>query len=236
MGRKANKTTIGIFVVGAVTLLIAGITVLGSGMFLKRADKYVLFFDGSIKGLSVGAPVIFRGVKLGNVSDISLIYDSKSGKVLIPVIIEVELSRVKGAPDRLGYPNYRKLVEEGLRARLEVQNFITSSLMLAFDFYPDKPVNLYGIQSQYPELPTLPISPDIFELMDEIPVKEISEDLKQAVSGINRLVNSRGISELDKTLSEVTEAARAIRFFVEYLEQHPEAFLKGKPIPKGEIK
>lgn len=234
MARKANKTMIGIFVVGAVALLVLGITIFGSGVFLKRSDKYVLFFDGSIKGLSVGAPVIFRGVKIGNVSDISLIYDKKSENVLIPVVIDVELSRVKGAPDKLGYPDYRMLIDEGLRARLEVQNFITSSLMLAFDFYPNKPEKMYGIMKDYPELPTLPISPDIFELMDEIPVKEISEDLRQAVSGINKLVNSKGISELDKTLSEVTQAARSIRLFVEYLEQHPEALLKGKPIPKGE--
>ena len=234
MARKANKTVIGMFVVGAVALLVLGITIFGSGVFLKRSDKYVLFFDGSIKGLSVGAPVIFRGVKIGNVSEISLIYDKKSRNVLIPVVIDVELSRVKGAPDKLGYPDYRMLIDEGLRARLEVQNFITSSLMLAFDFYPGKPEKMYGIIRDYPELPTLPISPDIFEVMDEIPVKEIAEDLRQAVSGINKLVNSRGISELDKTLNEITQAARSMRLFVEYLEQHPEAFLKGKSIPKGE--
>jgi len=234
MARKANKTVIGIFVVGAVALLVLAVTVFGSGVFLKRSDKYVLFFDGSIKGLSVGAPVNFRGVKIGNVSDISLLYDSNSKNVLIPVIIDVELARVKGAPDNLGYPDYKKLIDEGLRARLEIQNFITSQLMLTFDFYPDKPAKMYDIIRDYPELPTLPISPDIFEVMDEIPIKEISEDLKQAVSGINRLVNSKGISELDKTLSEITQAARSIHLFVEYLEQHPEALLKGKPIPKGE--
>jgi len=234
MARKANKTLIGIFVVGAVALLVIAVTVFGSGVFLKRSDKYVLFFNGSIKGLSVGAPVNFRGVKIGNVSDISLLYDSNSENVLIPVIIDVELARVKGAPDKLGYPDYKKLIDEGLRARLEIQNFITSQLMLTFDFYPDKPAKMYDIIRDYPELPTLPISPDIFEVMDEIPVKEIAEDLKQAVSGINRLVNSKGISELDKTLNEITQAARSIHLFVEYLEQHPEAFLKGKPIPKGE--
>jgi len=234
MARKANKTVIGIFVVGAVALLVLAVTVFGSGVFLKRSDKYVLFFDGSIKGLSVGAPVNFRGVKIGNVSDISLLYDSNSKNVLIPVIIDVELARVKGAPDKLGYPDYKKLIDEGLRARLEIQNFITSQLMLTFDFYPDKPAKMYDITKDYPELPTLPISPDIFEVMDEIPVKEIAEDLRQAVSGINRLVNSKGISELDKTLSEITQAARSIHLFVEYLEQHPEALLKGKSIPKGE--
>lgn len=234
MSRKANKTAIGMFVVGAVALLVAGIAVFGSGAIFKQSDKYVLFFDGSIKGLSVGAPVIFRGVKIGNVSDISLLYDPKNKNVLIPVIIDVELARVQGVPDKLGYPDYNRLVKRGLRSRLEIQNFITGQLMIGFDFYTDKPAKIYNILKQYPELPTLPISPDIFEIMEEIPIKEISHNLNEAVEGINKLVNSEGVAGLDKTLREVTQAARSIRLLSEYLEQHPEALLKGKSNFKGE--
>lgn len=234
MIKKANKTAIGAFVIGAVALLIIAILVFGSGALFKQSDKYVLFFDGSVKGLSVGAPVLFRGVKIGNVTDISLIYDSKTQSVLIPVIIDVELSRVKGVSEKPGYPDYKMFIKHGLRAGLEIQNFVTGQLMLAFDFYPDKPEKLYGIIKGYPELPALPISPDIFEVMNEIPIKEISDDLGKTVAGINRLVNSEGIYELYKTLQEVTHAARSIRLLVEYLEQHPEALLKGKPATKGE--
>jgi len=234
MIRKASKTMIGVFVVGAAALLVIAIAVFGSGALFKRSDKYVLFFDGSVKGLSVGAPVIFRGVKIGNISQVSLIYDSSTKDVLIPVIIDVELDRVRGVPDKLGYPDYSFLIKQGLRAKLEIQNFITGQLMLAFDFYPDKPEKLYGLIKTYPELPALSISPDIFAIMNEIPVKEISDNLEQTVVGINRIVNSEGIAELDKTLQEVTQAARSLRLFVEYLEQHPEALIKGKPVPKGE--
>lgn len=234
MIKKANKTAIGAFVIGAVILLIAAILIFGSGTFFKQSDKYVLFFDGSVKGLSVGAPVIFRGVKIGNVSDINLVYDAKIKNALIAVIIDVELSRVEGFPERIGYPNYKKLINHGLRAGLEVQSFITGQLMLAFDFYPDKPANIYGIMEQYPELPTLPISPDIFELMNELPIKEIANNLKEAVEGINTLINSGGSYGINNMLQEVSEAARSIRLLTEYLEQHPEAVLKGKQMPKGE--
>ncbi|MBL7151885.1 MAG: MCE family protein [Candidatus Omnitrophica bacterium] len=232
--RKANKTVIGAFVVGAVALLIIAITVFGSGALFKQSDKYVLFFDGSVKGLSEGAPVIFRGVKVGNVTDIKLLYNEKEKNVLIPVVIDVELSMVKGVPDKLGYPDYKQLIAEGLRAKLEIQNFITGQLMLGFDFYPDKPAKTYDIISKYPELPALPISPDIFDVMNEIPVKEIADDLEQTVNGLNRLVNSEGVAELEKTLREVSQAARSTRLLTEYLEQHPEALLKGKTISKGE--
>jgi paraquat-inducible protein B len=232
--RKANKTLIGAFVVGAVVLLVVAVTVFGSGVFFSKTDKYILFFDGSVKGLSEGAPVIFRGVKIGNVNTIKLIYDKRDKNILISVLIDVELSRVSGDPDQFGYPDYERLIKQGLRAKLEIQNFITGQLMIGFDFYPDRPYKLYGISGQYPELPALPISPDIFDAMNEIPVKKIAEDLQQTVSGINRLVNSDGVIEMGKTLREVSQAARSIRLFTEYLEQHPEALLKGKPISKGE--
>jgi len=234
MMRKANKTKIGAFVVGAIVLLVAAILVFGSGALFKQSDKYIVFFDGSVKGLAVGAPVNFRGVKIGNVSSIDLAYDKETNSVLIPVVIDVELSRVKGVPEKFGYPDYAQFIREGLRAKLEVQNFVTSQLMLGFDFYPQDPKKMYNIAKKYPELPALPISPDIFEIMNAIPIKEIVNNLAQAVNGINRLVNSEGITGLDKTLREVTQSARSFGLLVDYLELHPEALLKGKPNPKGE--
>jgi paraquat-inducible protein B len=232
--RKANKTKIGVFVVGAVILLIAAILIFGSGALFKQSDKYIVYFDGSVKGLAVGAPVMFRGVKIGNISSIDLAYDEKTKAVLIPVVIDVELSRVKGVPETFGYPDYAQLIQDGLRAKLEVQNFITSQLMLGFDFYPQDPKKLYNISKNYPELPALPISPDIFEIMNTMPIKEITTNLAQAVEGINRLVNSEGIAGLDKTFREITQSARSFGLLVEYLELHPEALLKGKAITKGE--
>jgi paraquat-inducible protein B len=228
--RKANKIKIGAFVVGAVILLVAAILIFGSGVLFKQSDKYIVFFDGSVKGLSVGAPVIFRGVKIGNVVSIDLAYDQETQSVLIPVVIDVELARVKGVSDKFGYPDYAQFIQQGLRAKLEVQNFITGQLMLGFDFYPQDSKKMYNIIKNYPELPALPISPDIFEVMNEIPIKEITNNLAQAVTGINRLVNSEGIADLDKTLREITQSARSFGLLVEYLELYPEALLKGKSV------
>ncbi|MDD3345808.1 MAG: MlaD family protein [Candidatus Omnitrophica bacterium] len=232
--KKANKTLIGAFVVGAAALLVVAVTVFGSGALFSKSDKYILFFDGSVKGLSEGAPVIFRGVKIGNVNNIKLTYDKNEGNILISVVIDVELSRVSGMPDQFGYPDYEQMVKQGLRAKLEIQNFITGQLMIGFDFYPDRLYKSYAISSKYPQLPALPISPDIFEAMSDIPVKKIADDLQQTVSGINRLVNSDGVIEMERALREVSQAARSVRLLTEYLEQHPEALLKGKTVSKGE--
>jgi paraquat-inducible protein B len=232
MSRKVNKTVIGVFVIGALVLLTIGIVVFGSGALFKRTNKFILYFDGSVKGLSIGAPVMFRGVSIGTVKDISLIYDSKVGTIMLPVIVEIEQGRIKGAPSFGELGGDKKMIELGLRGKLEVQSFLTGQLMISFDFYPDKPAELRGILKAYPELPTLPISPDIFELMNEIPIKEIAKNLEATAKGINRLVNSsdlqRSLYEMRNTFQETKQAMRSLRLLTEYLEQHPEAIIKGK--------
>lgn len=233
MSKKANKTLIGAFVIGAVFLLIVAVIVFGSGSLFKRTNKYVLFFDGSIKGLSVGAPVVLRGVKIGTVKDIHLVYDFKIEDLAIPVFIEIESSRIRNLPRKLSVYDYKELINSGLHAKLDIQSFITGQLMIALDFYGGRQAKLHNIASPYPEIPTLPTSPDIFELMDELPINEIADDLEQTVAGLNQLINSEGPYGLNNTLKEMAQASRSIRLLVEYLEIHPEALVKGKQI-KGD--
>lgn len=90
MSKPANKTLIGAFVIGAIALLVIAVLIFGSGKFLKKTFHTVVFFEGSIKGLNEGAPVIFKGVKVGAVKEIRLIYDAANDSLRIPVIIELE--------------------------------------------------------------------------------------------------------------------------------------------------
>ena len=95
-----------------------------------------------------------------------------------------------------------------------------------------------GIIKGYPELPTLPASSDIFQLINEMPIKEVMKDLGETAKGISGLVNSsdlkRSLSELPNTIEETKQTMRSLRFLAEYLEQLPESILKGKPVGKGE--
>ena len=70
MSKMANKSLIGAFVIGAVALAVIAVTIFGSGKFFQKIQTFVLFFEGSVKGLSVGSPVMFRGVKIGDVKEI----------------------------------------------------------------------------------------------------------------------------------------------------------------------
>ena len=77
MSKQANKTLIGAFVVGATALVIAGILIFGSGDFFAERPKFVMFFEGSVNGLNVGAPVTFKGVKIGTVKEVNLYFNPK---------------------------------------------------------------------------------------------------------------------------------------------------------------
>jgi paraquat-inducible protein B len=232
MSKKANKTLIGAFVIGAVVLLVLGLVVFGSGKFFTRTNKYVLFFEGSVKGLVIGAPVTFKGVKIGTVKDISLVYDPKSRFAFIPVIIETEPDRIKGAPLNRDRGNMKFLIDTGLRAQLEIQSFLTGQLAVALDFFPDKPVRILGLMKDYPEIPTIP-SPlgELQKTIGDIPFKEIFLDLQESMHSLQiALKESREtiIFDVENALREITDAARTVRLLAEYLEQHPEALLKGK--------
>ncbi len=95
MAKQANRMMIGGFVVLAVIIMAASLVVFGSGKFFKKTNKYILYFDESIKGLSVGAPVLFQGVPVGSVTNIILEADLVKMKTQIPVIIEIEPDRWK---------------------------------------------------------------------------------------------------------------------------------------------
>ena len=87
MSKRASPMVIGGFVMGAVVLLIAVALIFSTGQLMTERPTYVLFFEGDMGGLGVGAPVTFRGVKVGLVTDIQVQYDPKDMSVQIPVFI-----------------------------------------------------------------------------------------------------------------------------------------------------
>ncbi len=106
MAKQANKTLIGAFVVGAVVLALAGIMIFSSGKFFTEKNKYVLYFDGSVRGLDIGAPVSFKGVRIGSVTDIKLYVANEQFDLKIPIFIEIE-------PDRITRTSYIQKRAEG---------------------------------------------------------------------------------------------------------------------------
>ncbi len=224
MSKQANKSLIGAFVVGAVVLVVVGILTFGSGQFMKKLSKYVLYFDGSIKGLSVGAPVIFRGVKVGTVTDIKVRFEGEDFAVRTPVFIEIEPDRFSDVREEkmAVYLKQRRLhkvvdllIKRGLRAQLQMQSLVTGQLLVALDFYPDKQINLVGGETRYQEMPTIPSTMEaLTKTVEKLPLEELVNRVMDIVKGIDRVVNSPelkgSISSLNQTLQSVQKLVQNI--------------------------
>src|SRR5215510_12065410 len=159
MGSKINPTMIGAFVVSAIVLVVAGVLLFGGGKFFQERLPYVLFFDSSVEGLNVGAPVIFRGVQVGQVTEISAIANPQTFDVRIRVTIVIVRGVVKvGEGQHFDDPRQgvAGLIQKGARATLRMQSFVTGLLYVAIDFFPDTPIKLLGLDPTLPELPTIP--------------------------------------------------------------------------------
>jgi len=227
MASRANPAVIGGFVLGAIALAIAGLVVVGGGKFFQHRQFWEANFDESIKGLAIGAPVTFRGVKVGSVTDIRVVVnrnvspDKVTTDVMrTPVFFEISADRiadtagneVRFEKDAAGV---KRLIEFGLRAQLELQSLVTGQLGINLDFHPGAPMKLTGVSLKYPEFPTVPSTmAALGRSLDDLNLNEVAQDIRQTVKGIERLVNSPEVKKIfvsaNATLARVdTLAANA---------------------------
>lgn len=207
MSKKANKTAIGGFVVGALALIVAGVLIFGSGKFLTKTQAYVMYFEGSVKGLNVGAPLVFRGVKIGSVTRILLVANTDDLSFQIPVFVETERRHFTLTGDKTldlsPKEQLELLVARGLRARLIAQSMVTGQLIVELDFHRDKPAKLVAGDSEYMEIPTIPSGIDnLVKQIEKAPIADILNKVLSAVDGIEKAVNSREVKESLLTLKQ----------------------------------
>ena len=163
MSIKPSKTLVGAFVLGAVALFVVGIMTFSAGRYFSKQPTYVMYFDGTVKGLNSGAPVMFKGVKVGAVSDISLRYNPETKSVQIAVQAELDPHSITNSHGSLDTKAFMKaLIRQGLKAQLQYQNLLTGQLVVALDFHPEKTARHIRMDAPYPEIPTIPSSIEEF--------------------------------------------------------------------------
>jgi paraquat-inducible protein B len=227
MSKKANPVAIGGFVIGAVALLVLGIVVFGSGRLFADTTPFVLYFGGSVDGLSVGSPVRFKGVEIGAVTSIQL---DLGDEARIPVWIEVDNRRIidhngdgfSRDPARLAAE-----VDRGLRAQLNTQSIVTGLLFVQLDYHPDMPASFVSPAEQRGhEIPTIPttleqaqqVAADIINKLRGVDFDAFARAVREAIEGVNRAVNAPGLqatlealpqtlANVDKTLGSVQQLA-----------------------------
>jgi paraquat-inducible protein B len=226
MAKQANKTVIGLFVVGAIILLVVALVVLGSGRFFKETNHYVAFFDGSVKGLSMGAPVMFRGVQIGKVENFAVYYKRAKNKFKIPVLITLYPEKVIGLGIELTEKEeakaWQEMLDAGLRAELQMQSFVTGQLSVQLDFHPEAPLNLHGLNGfnlprDVKEIPTIQSGLQaLTKTIEQIPLDQIVEDVRSSLKGINGIINS---PETAKTFHYLKQTMKDARNLLRHIDE-----------------
>ena len=222
MMNKANPALIGGFVVGAAALVVVGVLMFSSGQLLQEKLTYVLYFGSSVEGLQRGAPVNFRGVKVGTVSNLVVEFDINNAEhsARTPVYIQLAVDGMREVggqmTSKLTAPAVMELlVKRGLRASLKSQSFVTGLLAVEFDFYPDTPVKLTGFSEDIPELPTIQSG---FEAITEtatqtakrigdLPFEDLFAQFQSIVQGFQRILQGVESVNLGESLHTAATAA-----------------------------
>jgi paraquat-inducible protein B len=175
-------------------------------------DRWLLHFEDSVAGLSVGAPVKFKGIQIGQVIDINLEFDYDAMAFRIPVVVEIERERVaiSGKRTVTRKRGIEMLVEKGLRAQLKQGNLLTGQLYINVDMYPNQPLRKIIYGGKYPEVPTIPapieeITRGITKIMDKLekfPLEQIGKDLRETLAHLNKSTEqlSKIMQNLDETI------------------------------------
>ena len=221
MSVKANPTVVGGFVIGAIILIVVSILVLGSGRFFKNDLRLMAVFPGTVKGLNVGSPVLFRGVEIGSVAHIKIHHDPKKKQSVVPVYIDLNQEVMELINPAAGERKLTKeealafmvaMVKSGLHARLTLESVISGRQLVEFEIDPNIPIKLTGIDKEHLEIPT--VESDLNKLQNlfkSIPLKELTENLVITVTEINKIfIDKESRSVLENINSTVTGSRELI--------------------------
>ena len=222
MSKPIGKPIIGAFVVGAVAIVVAGLFVLGGGKFLKKNYMRVMYFDGSVKGLKVGAPVTFRGVEVGTVTNITIRANPEDMTTRIPVVVAIDPASIETTTGGHFAEQLPRMIKLGLRAKLELQSMVTGQLQIELDYMPDTKARLVGGKSKYPEIPTVPsIMSKFAKDLEQIPIQEIGHRVSAVLAGIQKFMDNpelgQGVKNLNQTILDIQKLVKDVGSHVDPL-------------------
>ena len=212
---RGRSTIVGAFVLGAIAIGVLAVVLFGGERLFTRKLRVVAYFQNSVAGLVIGAPVTLRGVKVGTVRGMKVYLKLPELVPVIPVYMEIEPSQVSWTNDPAGVTGAADLqlaVNAGLRAQLETQSLVTGQVTVNLDFHPDSNARLLGSDGT-PEIPTIPS--DIQQLKDEISelkLPELMEKARAALAGINDIVGELDgkVGPMADSLKQTLDGARAL--------------------------
>jgi paraquat-inducible protein B len=189
-----------------------------------HVQTYVVVFSQEVRGLEKGAPVDFRGIRIGEVTNVDGRVDTNTFNFTVRVTIELDAERfgvqaLEIAPGKLGEAARRKLVDalvaHGVRAQLRTGSLLTGALYVALDFFPNAPPKTVDWSQQPVELPTQPGQLEaveasiarVLEKVEKFPFETIGQDLRKTIVEFDAtLASARGALDNAGTLVEPNSA------------------------------
>ena len=194
-----RQTAIGAFVFGGFVLAMIAVILFGNFRLFSSTRQAAVVFKGSISGLAVGAPVTFRGVRIGSVQSIVLQFDPQTRTAYIPVTLQLEPDRIQVTGEtgkRRAAMNLSDLVARGLRAELVTQSFVTGQSEINLDFHPSAPATLHPGVTDLAEIPTrLTTVQRVQEELSKLPLSDLVKNANATLQSLQHLSD-----QLDKEL------------------------------------
>ncbi|PHX79942.1 MAG: hypothetical protein CK541_02635 [Opitutia bacterium] len=205
MRRSANMILIGAFVAAGILLIVAAVILLGAGSFTGAKPAATAYFEDSVSGLDIGAPVKFRGVTIGKVSQVLLRTSGQAAAdYAVPVVMEFspDLLTRRGLDQALLQKQGLRLsLEKGLRAKLQQQSVITGVLYVELDYFPDTAYRLHDPKGELPEIPTLPSN-----------LGALTRAISQTLDQLSRIDFVSITKKVDSILTRIDKGASQIEF------------------------
>jgi paraquat-inducible protein B len=203
---------VGAFVLSGLALLVVALMQFAGSRLFTREVRAVTYFQGSVAGLEVGAPVTFRGVRVGSVTGIGVSLDLKDLSARIPVYMEMNPSTVRLAGYGPSDPKsvFRRLLLAGLEAQLGMQSLVTGQLRVDLDFKPDAHATFLGGNADGDEIPSSPSKLETLEAeLADLPLKEITRNATQTMESIRRVTDALGprVGPMLDSLKQTSDAA-----------------------------
>ena len=221
MSQRANPVAIGAFVVGAIALVVIGLMVFGSIHLFHRPLQVVMYFDESVNGLAVGAPISYRGVRVGSVTVIRV----EVGTTRIAVFGEIEpQALVPKAGRKSATEELTRAIQRGLRAQLGLQSIVTGQLFVSLVLTEDTTPVTVGLEPGLIEIPTVPTLLQQFvdrvekvvDAVQKLPWERFFTAGLESLEGIRDLARS---PELGRTLASVDAALLDFQRLVKTMER-----------------
>ena len=184
----------------------------------KSEDDFYVEFKESVRGLSVGAPLEFRGFRVGSLVDIEMNADFEELEFSTMVRISVEQKRMSLQidMDESADESFSRMIKKGLRAQLKTGNLLTGQLFVNLEFHDDLPPVTTTSHKDVLVLPSLPVPSQgivqdaarFMKTLNQMPLEEIGRDLQRTMAGVDKLVNS---PELQSSLSSLTQILKELK-------------------------